>query len=160
MTKNEVSKAFRVAKTRTYSDDDLAAFSGCAYWKKKHHVTLAQAAAYLRYQALQFDGEWDAEALKECFWVLSNKAILVDGPPLNTFDVVRDKYGRECVLGAPSEAPDAAWLASQAVPTTAKGKWWTAFPLTGGAVMVKESEVEYLRRATWNEVAEFHGAPV
>jgi len=52
-----------------------------SFWERKREITTEQAAAFLRWQALQINGEWDAEALREALDLLRRKADLIKGGP-------------------------------------------------------------------------------
>ena len=78
MTKQEIAKVYQAAQQITTTNEDLCAWDDVCDWTEKHYVTIKQGAALLRYQALQLNGEWNSEALRECFWILSKKTILVD----------------------------------------------------------------------------------
>ncbi|MCK5018352.1 MAG: hypothetical protein KAS32_14940 [Candidatus Peribacteraceae bacterium] len=50
-------------------------------------------------------------------------------------------YSRLCVLGKETESPDRSWLAMQDIqPQPTTGKWFSAYPLSGGAINVHESK--------------------
>lgn len=67
MTKQEFAKAFELAKTRKVKEPtDISIFGNFARsYFKPVYVTLDMVAALINWQALQFDGEWDAVALNE-----------------------------------------------------------------------------------------------
>ena len=80
MTKEELDIVFHRANEPV---EDFAmqagACDGIAFWKEKKEVTVEQAAALIRWQALLFSGEWDAEALRETRYLLRTKAELIRG---------------------------------------------------------------------------------
>jgi hypothetical protein len=82
MNKNELDICFHRAHSQVENSTEKAgACDGIAFWEKKKEVTVEQAAAFMRWQALQLNGEWDAEALREARGYLRNKAELMKGGP-------------------------------------------------------------------------------
>jgi hypothetical protein len=79
MTKDEFSKAVEIAK----SDADLSAdvtglFDGCGLpGFEPVHVTLRNVAELIRWQALQLNGQFDAEALNEVANIGRKRFIIV-----------------------------------------------------------------------------------
>lgn len=82
MTKEELDIVFHRANEPV---ENLAmnagACDGIAFWKEKQELTVEQAAAFVRWQALLFNGTWDKEALREARWCLRTKAELIRGGP-------------------------------------------------------------------------------
>jgi hypothetical protein len=79
MTKEELDLCFH----RAHQEVEDFAVKAAIPWEdgKKVEVTTEQAAAFLRWQALQLNGEWDAEALKDARWCLCTKTELIKGGP-------------------------------------------------------------------------------
>ena len=67
MRKEEFKKALELAKDRKVElPTDISIFAGFGLKDfDPVHVTLDRVAALINWQALQFNGEWDAEALNE-----------------------------------------------------------------------------------------------
>lgn len=67
MTKAEMTKAVELAKTRKVSvPTDLTVFDGFGFRDYKPvYVTLDAVAALVNWQALQFNGTYDPEAINE-----------------------------------------------------------------------------------------------
>lgn len=71
MNKQEMKTAFAIAKEQTDNGDHLdnhtlAIFAGFGLRSfKPVNVTISAVAQLIRWQALQFNGEWNAEALNE-----------------------------------------------------------------------------------------------
>lgn len=82
MTKDELDIVFHRAHQPV---EDFANQAGAcwqiAFWEEKKEVTTEQAAAFIRWQALQLNGEWNAEALREARDLLRRKAELARGGP-------------------------------------------------------------------------------
>ena len=83
MTRQEAQAAFAIAdnkELRLYPDVDTSIFDGfglpgfCPVY-----VTLRQVAALMRWQALQFNGEWNAEALDEVIKVGRTRFLILGG---------------------------------------------------------------------------------
>jgi hypothetical protein len=82
MTKEELDIVFHRANQPVENDNEKAgACDGIAFWKESKDVTLEQAAAFLRWQALQFNGEWNIEMLRDARACLRRRATLVRGGP-------------------------------------------------------------------------------
>lgn len=77
----DFARAASLAKTSPdplFTPANLAPFEGCGLpGFAPVFVTLAQVAAFVRWQALQFDGEFDAEALAECAAIARKKFFLI-----------------------------------------------------------------------------------
>ncbi len=82
MTKEELDIVFHRAHqpVENYQEKAFALF-GVAKWTEKKEVTLEQAAAFMRWQALQINGEWNTEELREVRWCLRHKTDLIKGGP-------------------------------------------------------------------------------
>ena len=81
MTLTQFQSAFAIAKDfdRDLSNVDDSILFGCGLLSfEPVHTTLDAVAKLIRYQALQFNGEWDAEALNEVA-MLGRKNFLVLG---------------------------------------------------------------------------------
>ncbi len=67
MNKQEMTEALTLAKTRKVNEPtDISIFAGCALRGfEPVNVTLDAVAALINWQALQFNGQWDNEALNE-----------------------------------------------------------------------------------------------
>jgi len=80
MTKAEFSQAVKIAKdlnTDLSNKDDSIIF-GCGLPNfVPVHVTIEQVAKFIRWQALQFNGEFDAHALNECAEIAKKKFLIV-----------------------------------------------------------------------------------
>ena len=82
MTKTDLDIIFHRAYEPVEDyNSKLVACEGIAFWEKRREVTLEEAAALVRWQALQFDGEWDGEALRDTRYLLRTKATLIRGGP-------------------------------------------------------------------------------
>jgi len=80
MTKEELDLVFHRAHQPVEDFNEKAgACDGIAFWEEKKEVTVEQAAAFIRWQALLFSGEWDTEALREARGYLRRKAELIKG---------------------------------------------------------------------------------
>lgn len=82
MTKAEISRALLLAQNPgniDFSKVDQSSFEGCALpdFQGPKVVTINQAAAFLRWQALQLNGEWDAKELQNCFLLLRKEFLLL-----------------------------------------------------------------------------------
>ena len=78
MTKAELTRVFNKAEEgyqERYLDNTEC--DGIGTWSAKRAVTLDGAVAFLRWQALFINGNWDSEMLGECFWLLGKKALLI-----------------------------------------------------------------------------------
>jgi len=81
MTLSQFQAAFAIAKDsdRDLSNVDDSILFGCGLSSfKPVHTTLEAVAKLIRWQAYQFNGEWDAEALNEVA-VLGRKNFLILG---------------------------------------------------------------------------------
>lgn len=69
MTKNEFNEAFKIAKDFNIDlsnvDDSMLYGCGLPHYRFPVYVTKEAVAKLIRWQALQFNGEWNAEALDE-----------------------------------------------------------------------------------------------
>lgn len=69
MTKNEFNEAFKIAKDfnidLTNVDNSNLYGCGLPHFRYPVYTTLEAVAALIRWQAMRFDGQWDAEALDE-----------------------------------------------------------------------------------------------
>jgi len=82
MTKEELDIVFhRACKPVEDLAVNAGACWGIAFWEEKKELTLEQAAAFVRWQALRFDGTWDTDELREARWCLRKKADLIKGGP-------------------------------------------------------------------------------
>ena len=82
MTKEELDICFhRAHQPVENSNEKAGACDGIMYWKEKQEVTVEEAAAFLRWQGLCLNGEWDRELLREARWCLRHKADLIKGGP-------------------------------------------------------------------------------
>ena len=70
---------------------------------------------------------------------------------MNTFKIVKDDHGRLCLLGAPTEVT-ADWLAIQTKPFAEAADLHTAYPISGGAVVVDSNACEFVRTETEDDV--------
>lgn len=70
MTKTEFKQAFELAKSDGDTDSNISHLFGCGL---KDFVpvacTISQVAYLLRYQALQFNGEWVMEEVDNLFYI-------------------------------------------------------------------------------------------
>lgn len=87
MNKTELNKVMQKANELKGSDIDLgAAAEPCAGIALKNFndgmgkkpVSLLAAAALVRYQAMQFNGEWNQEELSDTLWLLGKRTTLID----------------------------------------------------------------------------------
>jgi hypothetical protein len=80
MTTEEFRKAVKIASdlNRSFLDTDISILTGCGLVGfKPVYTTLQVVAAHLRWQAMQFNGEWDAEALNYELQVLRRKVTII-----------------------------------------------------------------------------------
>jgi hypothetical protein len=79
MTKDEMKQALTLAKTRKVKEPtDISIFAGFGLRDfEPVNVTLDSVAALISWQALQFNGEWDAEALNEIAIAGRKKFIII-----------------------------------------------------------------------------------
>jgi hypothetical protein len=86
MTNAEFKRAFAIADQRDttgqcmhdLSNEDISIFYGCGLRNFQPIVaTVRQVASLIRWQALQLNGKWDAEALTEVRDALRRKATIV-----------------------------------------------------------------------------------
>jgi hypothetical protein len=75
MTKHEFNRVFELANTNTdFSKVDTEVLFGCGLPDfQPVTCTIQCAAAFIRWQALQLNGEWDSVALNECRQIFRNK---------------------------------------------------------------------------------------
>lgn len=82
--KREITAVVNRAMVGPMPEGNAAALDGCAYWGKdgegKHYVLFADAVAFVRWQALMLNGEWDREMLDEATWALGKHAYIVGIP--------------------------------------------------------------------------------
>jgi len=79
MTKKEITRVFNKAEEGFIEEYlDNTECDGIGFWKEKRPVTLKGAVAFVRWQALQLNGEWNSEMLQEALVLLQKKAILID----------------------------------------------------------------------------------
>ena len=64
---------------------------------------------------------------------------------------IADLHGRRSIVVEPTYAPDQAWLDLQAIAPSTDGDWSNCFPLSGGAVVVNENDMEETRPASLRE---------
>lgn len=83
MTRQEANAAFAIADNKEislYPDVDTSIFDGFGLAGfGPVHVTLRQVAALMRWQALQFNGQWNAEALDEVVKLGRTRFMILDG---------------------------------------------------------------------------------
>ena len=80
MTKNQFSQAVAIAKlgSKGYGDADDSILFGCGLPDfEPVHVTLNQVARFINWQAMQFNGEWNAEELDNCAHIARRKFLIV-----------------------------------------------------------------------------------
>ena len=68
--------------------------------------------------------------------------------------LVKDQHGRFDIVMHKDNKPDSQWLRGQSIKPTVEGQWYTAFPLTGGAVLINENDFSVVRKATVSDIAE------
>lgn len=80
MNKQELKKIMEIAEDYDKcKGQDISLFEGCAYSNfKKVYCTKEQVASLFRYQALQFNGKWDMEALNECIEIARGKFTILN----------------------------------------------------------------------------------
>jgi hypothetical protein len=68
--------------------------------------------------------------------------------------MIVDVYGFQCILGNETETPCQGFMDVQAVPPLngGAGKWFTAYPLQGGAIMVQEGAFTHRGNASVDEL--------
>jgi hypothetical protein len=83
MTRQETNAAFAIADNQEislYPDVDTSIFDGFGLRDfQPVYVTLRQVAALMRWQALQFNGEWNAEALNDVVKVGRTRFLILSG---------------------------------------------------------------------------------
>ena len=78
MNKNEMQRVMARANVGPGSMEQAQALAGIAVDRYTRYVTLAGAAAHIRWQCLLFSGEWDGEALQDEMFLLRKYAVLLD----------------------------------------------------------------------------------
>lgn len=77
--------------------------------------------------------------------------------PIKPGDIITDNHDRTCLVIKADKPESKAWLAGQSDhrmrQLPASEKWFEAYPLDGGAVIVPASLCTFLRRATHADVA-------
>ncbi len=77
MTKAEFKQAVEIAKlgSKGYGDADDSILFGCGLSDFKYpvYVTLNQVARHINWQAMQMNGEWDAQELDNCAQIARRK---------------------------------------------------------------------------------------
>ena len=66
--------------------------------------------------------------------------------------LIKDRHNRLCVLGDRCDEPTTEWKQAQTIQCTDSAVWFSAYPLTGGAVLVQEDTFTILRDVTEYEV--------
>lgn len=66
--------------------------------------------------------------------------------------LIRDRHGRLGVLGNRTEEPEQWWKDLQSIPCTDNPNWFSAYPLSGGAVNVQEGTFEVIRDVTDEDI--------
>ena len=66
MTRVDFLNLVRAAATERGSLDESIPLDGIALHHERRMVSKAGAIGFLKWQALQFDGAWDAEELERC----------------------------------------------------------------------------------------------
>jgi hypothetical protein len=78
MNKAEFNKAFQLARVGLHTSfKDLTMFEGFGHKGFSVCCTLRDMAGLITYQALQFNGEWDNDAVNE-IWDCRRKFIIAD----------------------------------------------------------------------------------
>jgi len=81
MNKQEFNKAFKVAdngEPTGCNSADMAVLDGCGLRGFQPVSATVQLVAYwIRWQALQFNGKWDHEALNECAYIARKRITLI-----------------------------------------------------------------------------------
>lgn len=79
MTKQQFSEAVKmIREDRVPAGIDDSILHGCGVKGfKPVVVTLEVAAQFIRYQCMQFNGQFDNEALNETFIILLKKAVII-----------------------------------------------------------------------------------
>jgi hypothetical protein len=80
VNKKEFKKAFALAQdVSQHLDADLSIFEGSAYSSfEPVYVTIKSVAALLRYQALQFNGQWDLQAVNDVAAIAKKRFRVLD----------------------------------------------------------------------------------
>lgn len=71
-----------------------------------------------------------------------------------TLEIIKDSHNRTCILGRRCEEPSTEWLAMQQRNPGASKVWYSAYPLSGGAVMVQRGAFTFVRDATQADIDE------
>jgi hypothetical protein len=66
MKRREFLELVKEAATTRGNPDDSASLNGIALHHERRMVSKAGAIAFLKWQALFFDGSWDANELEQC----------------------------------------------------------------------------------------------
>ncbi len=66
--------------------------------------------------------------------------------------LIRTMQGYSALLTNAQERPSQEWLALQATRPRAKGRWFKAYPLNGGAMLVQEGTYTIERDATQADI--------
>ena len=66
--------------------------------------------------------------------------------------LIRDRHGRLGVLGNRTAEPEQWWKDLQSIPCTDNPNWFSAYPLSGGAVNVQEGTFEVIRDVTDEDI--------
>ena len=80
MNKSELKKIMKIANGKEdLSNVDMEKFLGCAFPSfEKVHATSREVAHLFRWQAMQFNGEWDGIELDNCCKIARDKFIILD----------------------------------------------------------------------------------
>lgn len=77
---------------------------------------------------------------------------------LITLNLVVDFMGRTSLMNTqPDPTPDAEWLALQKRTPSDSPLWYTAYPLSGGSVLLQAGSFDILREATQADVDGYLG---
>jgi hypothetical protein len=75
--------------------------------------------------------------------------------------LIKNVYGQVALLTNEEVKPAKAWLALQSVRPLPKGKWFRAYPVTGGSMIVQDGAYTVLRDAVQTDIDQackrFHG---
>src|SRR6266567_5158461 len=77
-------------------------------------------------------------------------------PEISIGSVVRDRFGREGIVCSKEDTPHQEWLEEQIggdniEAQAADVRWWGVMPFSGGYLLSPESELEWLRLASYED---------
>lgn len=67
-------------------------------------------------------------------------------------ETFEDSYHRTSILGDVADIPTQDWLDAQEKPTPTGGLWYHAYPLSGGATIIHQSDITNKRPTTLQDL--------